>query len=318
MIAQNEDGGSHVPVMFREVIEALKPRDGGRYVDGTTGAGGHAAGILEAAGPNAKLLGLDADPDALAIAKEKLARFGDRVELVNVNFRHLAEVAREKGFVPADGVLLDLGISSMQLDRSARGFSFRTDSPLDMRFDPRQSVTAADIVNGASEAELRKILYEFGEERAAARIARAIVRRRSTERIETTGQLVDIVSKAVGPRREGINPATKTFQALRIAVNQELESLREALPQALEILAKGGRLAVIAFHSLEDRIVKEFMRHEASECICPPGLPVCVCGKKPSLRLVNKKPQTPAFEEIQRNPRARSAKLRVAEKIIGS
>lgn len=315
-MAQHREDASHVPVMFREVIEALRPRDGGRYVDGTTGAGGHAAGVLEAAGPNARLLGLDADPDALAIAGKTLARFGDRVELVNENFRYLAEVARDKGFVPADGVLLDLGISSMQLDLSIRGFSFRTEAPLDMRFDPRQLVTAADIVNGADEAELRKILYEYGEERFAPRIARAIVQQRAIRRIETTAQLADIVTKAVGPRWVGINPATKTFQALRIAVNKELESLRETLPQALEILAKGGRMAIIAFHSLEDRIVKEFMRYEASHCICPPGLPVCVCGKKPSLKIVGKKPLTPDIEEIQRNPRARSAKLRVAEKII--
>lgn len=310
------EGDSHAPVLYREVIGALQPRDGGRYVDGTVGAGGHAAGILEAAGPNARLLGLDADPDALAIAARVLARFGDRVRLVNQNFRHLADVAKAEGFVPADGVLLDLGVSSMQLDRSPRGFSFRTEAPLDMRFDPRQPVTAADIVNGATEAELRRMLYEYGEERAAPRIARAIVQRRATKLVETTTELAEIVARVVGPRREGIHPATRTFQALRIAVNQELESLREALPQALEILAKGGRMAVIAFHSLEDRIVKEFMRREASECICPPGLPVCVCGKQPTLRIVHKKPITPGPEELQRNPRARSAKLRVAEKII--
>ena len=315
MVERGEAEG-HVPVLYREVLDALRPRDYGLYVDGTVGAGGHAAGILEAAGPNARLLGLDADPDALAVATRMLARFGDRVVLVNENFRHLADVARAKGFVPADGVLLDLGVSSMQLDQSKRGFSFRADAPLDMRFDPRQNVTAADIVNSASESELRKILYEFGEERAAPRIARAIVRRRETKRIESTAELAEIVAKAVGARRGGINPATKTFQALRIAVNRELENLREALPQAVEILAKGGRLAVIAFHSLEDRIVKEFMRYEASSCVCPPGLPVCVCGKQPTLKIVNKKPIVPGPEELSRNPRARSAKLRVAEKIV--
>lgn len=284
-------------------------------MDGTVGGGGHAAGLLEAAGPRARLLGLDADPDALAVARQVLARFGERVRLVNENFRHLAEVAREAGFVPADGVLLDLGVSSMQLERSPRGFSFQRDAPLDMRFDPRQPTTAADIVNGADERELRKMLYEYGNERNAARIARAIVQRRAARRIETTTDLARIVVDVVGPHRGGIHPATRTFQALRIAVNQELDSLREALPQAVDILARGGRLAVISFHSLEDRIVKEFMRREASECVCPPGLPACVCGREPILRLVNRKPITPTPEEVARNPRARSAKLRVAEKI---
>ncbi len=306
----------HVPVLYRETIEALKPRDGARYVDCTVGAGGHAAGLLEAAGPTARLLGLDADPDALAIARERLARFGDRVELVNVNFSRLAETAGEAGFVPADGVLMDLGVSSMQLDRSPRGFSFQRAEPLDMRFDPRQPLTAADIVNGASEAELRRMLYEYGEESHAAAIARAIVRRRAAVRIETSADLAGVVEKVMGPRRGGRHSATKTFQALRIAVNRELENLREALPQALEILAKGGRLAVISFHSLEDRIVKEFMRQEAAQCICPPGLPVCVCGKQATVKLVSRKPIVASPEEVARNPRARSAKLRVAEKIV--
>jgi len=259
---------------------------------------------------------LDADPDALAIARERLARFGGRVRLINTNFRTLAETARENGFVPADGVLFDLGMSSMQLERSPRGFSFQRDQPLDMRFDPRQRLTAADIVNSASEVELRRMLHEYGEESRAAAIARAIVRRRSTSRIETTKQLAETVAGAIGQYRGGKHPATKTFQALRIAVNEEMQSLREALPQALEILAKGGRLAVISFHSLEDRIVKEFMRYEASQCICPPGLPVCVCGKQPTIKLVSKKPIVPSAREVELNPRARSAKLRVAEKIV--
>lgn len=306
----------HVPVLHSEVIKALKPRDGGRYVDCTVGAGGHAEGILDAAGPSARLLGLDADPEALSIARERLARFGDRVTLVNVNFRHLAEVARQTGFVPADGVLMDLGLSSMQLERFSRGFSFQRAEPLDMRFDPTQPLTAADIVNRASEAELRKMLYEYGEESYAPAIARAIVRRRAIKPIETTTELADLVAGVMGPRRGGRHSATKTFQALRIAVNRELENLREALPQALEILAKGGRLAVISFHSLEDRIVKEFMRQEASQCICPPGLPVCVCGKQATVRLVTRKPIVPGPEEVASNPRARSAKLRVVEKIV--
>ncbi|MHB0867889.1 MAG: 16S rRNA (cytosine(1402)-N(4))-methyltransferase RsmH [Chloroflexota bacterium] len=306
----------HVSVLYRESIEALQPRDGGRYVDCTLGAAGHAEGILEAAGPTGRLLGLDADPDALATARERLARFGDRVTLVNVNFRHLAQTVGETGFVPVDGVLMDLGLSSMQLERSTRGFSFQRAEPLDMRFDPREPVTAADIVNGASEAELRKMLYEYGEESYAPAIARAIVRRRAIKPIETTADLAELVTGVMGPRRGRRHSATKTFQALRIAVNRELESLREALPQALEILARGGRLAVISFHSLEDRIVKEFMRREAAQCICPPGLPVCVCGKQATVKLVSRRPIVPGPEEVAANPRARSAKLRVVEKIV--
>ncbi len=306
----------HVPVLYREAIEALKPKDGASYVDCTVGAGGHAEGLLEAAGPNARLLGLDADPDALAIAHQRLARFGDRVRLLNVSFRSLADTARSAGFLPVDGVLFDLGLSSMQLDRFPRGFSFQREEPLDMRFDPRQARTAADIVNTASELELRRMLYDFGEESHAAAIARAIVRQRSIKRIDTTKDLAEIVVRVMGPRRGGKHSATKTFQALRIAVNEELQSLREALPQALEILTKGGRLAVISFHSLEDRIVKEFMREESSRCICPPGLPVCVCGKQATLRLISRKPMVASAEELERNPRSRSAKLRVAEKIV--
>lgn len=306
----------HVSVLYQEVVDALRPKPGGRYLDCTLGAGGHAAAILEAAGEGARLLGLDADPEALALARERLEPFGERARLVNANFRYLVETAREEGFVPLDGVLMDLGLSSMQLDIFSRGFSFRRDGPLDMRFDPRQTVTAADIVNGADELELRKMLYEYGEERHAPRIVRAIVQERSRRRIETTSHLVETVSRVLGPRREGINSATKTFQALRIAVNGELDSLRSALPQALDVLAMGGRLAVISFHSLEDRIVKGFMRHEASDCICPPGLPVCVCGKQPSVRLISRKPIVAMADEVAANPRARSAKLRVAEKIV--
>lgn len=309
-------GDRHIPVLFRETIEALRPRDGGRYVDCTLGAGGHAAGILEAAGPEARLLGLDADPGALDVARERLTRFGDRVVLVNANFAQLAEVARRNGFERVDGVVMDLGISSMQLDLSERGFSFQRDARLDMRFDPKQPVTAADIVNDASEEELRRILYEYGEERNAPRIARAIVSRRASKRIETTEDLALSIRRVVGPHRGGLNPLTRTFQALRIAVNRELDSLRDSLPQVVDVLDRGGRMAVISFHSLEDRIVKEFTRRESALCVCPPGLPVCVCGQQPTLKLVNRKPIIPSEEEMRRNPRARSAKLRVAEKIV--
>ena len=306
----------HLSVLLRESVEALAPRDGGSYVDCTVGAGGHAAAILQAAGPRARLLGLDADPEALALARERLASFGGRVTLVNSNFRYLAPVAGEAGFVPADGVLFDLGVSSMQLDRAARGFSFQREAPLDMRMDPRQPVSAADIVNKASEPELREILWQYGEERNAVRIVRAILRARARKYLETTTELADVVSAAQRGWRGGIHPATRTFQALRIAVNGELDALKEALPQALEILARGGRLAVISFHSLEDRIVKDFMRREASECICPPGLPICVCGKRSTLKILTRKPVMPKAEEVERNPRARSARLRIAEKVV--
>jgi len=213
-------------------------------------------------------------------------------------------------------VMFDLGLSSIQIDSSDRGFSFQRDAPLDMRFDPRQSVSAADIVNDASEAELKRMMYEYGDERFAPGIARAIVRRRQTKRIETTTDLVELIVRMLGPHRGGVHSATRTFQALRIAVNEELRSLRDALPQALSVLSQGGRLAVISFHSLEDRIVKEFMRAEAATCICPPGMPVCVCGKQATLRIVHRKPLKAGAEELTGNPRARSAKLRVAEKII--
>jgi 16S rRNA (cytosine1402-N4)-methyltransferase len=306
----------HIPVLYRETIDALRPRDGGRYIDCTLGAGGHAAGLLEAAGSQARLLGLDADPGALEVAREKLSRFGDRVVLANANFSRLAEVARKHGFAEVDGVVMDLGISSMQLDLSERGFSFQREAPLDMRFDPTQPVTAADIVNDASEEELRRILYEYGEERNAPRIARAIVSRRASKRLETTEDLAVSIRRVVGPHRGGLNPLTRTFQALRIAVNRELDSLRDALPQVVDVLDRGGCMAVISFHSLEDRIVKEFTRRESALCVCPPGLPVCVCGQQPTLKLVNRKPIIPSEEEMRRNPRARSAKLRVAEKIV--
>lgn len=306
----------HVPVLFAETIESLNPRDGDRYVDCTVGAGGHAARLLGAAGPRARLLGIDADPDDLAVARAALARFGDRVELVQGNFANLARLVAEAGFQPADGVYFDLGVSSMQLDRPGRGFSFQREAPLDMRFDPGQPLSAADLVNEAPESELRKMLYELGNERRAPAITRAIVRQREKRRIETSTELAEVIVHAVGPRSEGVHSATKTFQALRIAVNRELENLKAALPQAVDVLARSGRLAVISFHSLEDRIVKEFMRREASSCICPPGLPVCVCGKQATVKLVSRRPIVPGPEEVAANPRARSAKLRVVEKIV--
>lgn len=309
--------GGHVAVLLQEAVVALAPRPGGRYLDGTFGGGGHTAALLEASAPTGRVLALDADPAAIARGAVLRQRFGDRLILRQENFRDLAAVAREAGFAPLDGVLLDLGLSSWQLSEAARGFSFQTEGPLDMRFDPRGATTAADLVNSASEADLTALLARYGEERYARRIARAIVRARAEAPLTTTTRLAQVVAAAV-PRapgsRERLHPATRTFQALRIAVNQELAALEAALAGALTVLTPGGRLAVIAFHSLEDRIVKEFTRREATDCLCPPRLPVCVCGHRATLRLVTRKGLRPSAAEVAANPRSRSAILRVAEK----
>jgi 16S rRNA (cytosine1402-N4)-methyltransferase len=281
-------------------------------IDATIGGGGHAAGLLDATAPDGQLLGLDRDPAALATARERLSAYGERVRLVLTSFAGLATVARAEGFAPADGVLLDLGLSSLQLADPARGFSFQAEGPLDMRFDPTQDLTAADLVNDLPMNDLADLLYQYGEERESRRIARAIVQARP---IHTTRQLAEVVAGALGGRRGRIHPATQTFQALRIAVNDELAQVEAVLSQAVEVLKPGGRLAVITFHSLEDRIVKDFMRRESRDCICEPGLPICVCSHKASLRLVARKPITPSEAEVQANPRSRSAKLRVAERI---
>ncbi len=303
-----QDAADHLPVLYDRVLEFLAPQPGGRYIDATVGAGGHAWGILEASDPDGRLLALDADPAALAVARERLAPFGERVTLMHANFDRLAQVAEEHGFEKVDGILLDLGLSSLQLADAQRGFSFQLEGPLDMRFDPRTRRTAADLVNRLSEEELADLLKRYGEERYARRIARAIVRHRP---IRTTRELAELVARNV-PHRGRIHPATRTFMALRIAVNDELGALERALPQAVGLLRPGGRLAVISFHSLEDRIVKEFFRRESRDCICPPELPACVCDHKAVLELVTRKPVTPSAEEVARNPRSRSARMRVA------
>ncbi len=303
----------HIPVLFSEVMEALRPHPGGAYIDATLGLAGHARGILERSGPDGRLLGLDADPYALGVAASRLAGFGQRCVLVAANFSEMGSIARAHGFPAVDGILFDLGVSSIQLDRPERGFSFREEGPLDMRFDPHGLVTAADLVNNLPEQELADIIYRYGEERKSRAVARAIVQERERQPIRTTTQLARIVRRVVSRGAGRTDPATRTFQALRIAVNQEMESLEQALPQALELLRPGGRLAVIAFHSLEDRIVKTFMAREASSCLCPPSLPVCVCGHQPRIRLVTRKPIVPTKEEEKWNPRSRSARLRVAE-----
>ncbi len=302
----------HQPVLYHEVLQALRPRAGGRYVDGTLGAGGHAAGILEASSPDGLLLGLDVDPDALTLAAKRLAPFGARASLRRGSYADLAGHLRALGWESVDGILLDLGVSSMQLDVAGRGFSFRHDAPLDMRFDPAAPLTAADLVNTLDEAALADILWRYGEERHSWRVARAIVRHRP---IRTTGELAAVVAAATRSGRRGRHPATRTFQALRIAVNRELENLESVLPQAVEALKPGGRLAVIAFHSLEDRIVKHFLRAESGYCVCPPEMPHCDCDRPARVRLLKPFPIRPAPEEASRNPRARSARLRVAEKL---
>lgn len=311
----------HIPVLLSEVLEGLDIRAGGVYIDGTVGAAGHALAIIERVG-SGKLLGLDVDPAALAIAAERLRPYIDRdqVKLVQSNFERLDQVAESEGFVPADGILLDLGVSSMQLDTVSRGFSFRLEGPLDMRLDPRNPISAADLVNTLPETELADLIYKYGEEPASRRIARRIIEARRRAPIKTTSELEAIVYKALGGRvagrtRNPIHPATRTFQALRIAVNKELDALQTGLAAAVRTLKPGGRLAVISFHSLEDRVVKLFVRQEQRGCICPPEYPVCVCGRQPTLKPINTRPIEAGAEEVRANPRSRSARLRIAEKL---
>jgi 16S rRNA (cytosine1402-N4)-methyltransferase len=298
-----------------EVLAQLAPREGGRFLDGTVGGGGHAGALLERTAPDGRLLGLDVDPTALAIARRELARFGDRAVLVNANFAILDEVARAHDFVDIDGVLLDLGLSSIQLADESRGFSFRATGLLDMRADPQLEHTAADLVNSWDERDLRRIFAELGEEPEAARVAGAIVRRRARGPFVAADEFGRFVA-GVKTRRGGkIDPATRVFQALRMAVNDELGNLTSGLQAAMRVLRPGGRLGLISFHSLEDRVVKQFMARESRDCICPPHLPTCVCGHRAGLRVISRRPLMAAAGETMRNPRARSARLRVAEKL---
>ncbi len=304
--------GSHVPVLLHEVVSGLPIESGGHYIDATVGAGGHAREILEDSSPDGRLLGLDRDPAALQAAGEGLAEFGERFILVHASFAKLGDVARAHGFSPADGVLFDLGLSSLQLADAQRGFSFMSEGPLDMRFDPTSmGPTAADLINELSAEGLADLFYEFGEERQSRRIAAAVVEARP---VHTTRELVEVIEGTVGRRRGRLHPATLVFQALRIAVNEELSALKVALPQAVGLLRPGGRLAVIAFHSLEDRIVKRFIRRESKNCVCPRELPICTCDHTATLRVINRKPVYPTREEMAANPRSRSARLRIAER----
>jgi 16S rRNA (cytosine1402-N4)-methyltransferase len=291
--------GGHTPVLYQHVLSALQPSAGGLYIDGTLGAGGHAAGILQASAPDGRLLGLDRDPEALKIAKDRLAEFEDRVRLQHANFTELGDHASALG-------------SSMQLEDRQRGFSFRLEGPLDMRFDTTQGMSAADLVNGLPQKELADLISRFGEEPLARKVAKAIVAARP---LNTTIELADVVASVAWRRRSRIHPATRTFQALRIVVNDELLSLETGLQRALDLLAPGGKIAVIAFHSLEDRIVKRYFQQESKDCICPPDRLVCTCGHRARLKVRTRRPIRPEESEIQLNPRARSARLRVAERL---
>lgn len=306
----------HVSVLPTETLSWLAPSPGGRFLDGTLGGAGHTGMLLAATAPDGRVLAIDADPEALDRARVRLADEVDagRLVLRQGNFAHMGEIARDAGFAALDGVLLDLGLSSDQLADRARGFSFSADAPLDMRFDPTRGQSAADIVNTWDDEELADVLYRYGEERRSRAIARRIAEVRERTPITRTGELAALVAGVVHGRPGGIHPATRTFQALRIAVNDELGSLEAALPAAVALLRPGGRLAVISFHSLEDRIVKHYFQREAKGCLCPPELPACVCGHEATLRILTRHPIEAGAEEVARNPRARSAKLRVAER----
>jgi len=304
---------AHIPVLAREVIENLAVQPGGRYIDCTLGGGGHAQAILEHSCPGGQLLGIDADPEAIKAAGARLKSYDRSVLLVNDNFANLKDICVKYDFFPVHGILFDLGLSSPQLDEEGRGFSFRDDAPLDMRFNPTQRLTAADIVNTYSEMELARLIKTYGEEINSRQIAKQIIQ---TRPIHTTLELAKLVEEAVGGRHGRIHPATRTFQALRIALNHEMENMESALNQAISLLGFGGRIVVISYHSLEDRIVKRFMQKESRDCICPPEAMKCVCGHKANIKIVTRRIITPSFGEVEMNPRSRSAKLRAAERMI--
>ncbi len=307
---------THRPVLLRECIEGLNISPTGCYVDGTLGRAGHSTEIAKRL-TTGRLYCIDRDMAAIEAAAEKLAPWRDRVTLLHGNFTDLEALLRQAGAPPPDGMLFDLGVSSPQLDDPERGFSYMNDAALDMRMDQGQALTAHDVVNGWPQEELRRILTDYGEERYAPAIARAICKRRADKPIETTLELVDVIKGAMPPQalREKQHPAKRTFQAIRIAVNDELAAMERVVERAVPLLAPGGRLCIITFHSLEDRIVKSGFARWAQGCTCPPDFPVCVCGKKPTVKLVSRKPILPSEEELRENPRSRSAKLRIVEKL---
>ena len=307
----------HKPVLFDQCMEGLDIKPDGVYADGTLGGGGHASGTCSRLSDKGVFIGIDRDRDALAAASEKLKDFSCEKKLVQSNYSEIKTVLKDLNIDKIDGALLDLGVSSFQLDNPARGFSYMQDAPLDMRMNQQDEFTAYDVVNGYSEKELREIISRYGEERWASRIAQFIVKRRKDKPLETTFELVDAIKAAIpaAARRDGPHPAKRTFQAIRIEVNDELGQLERAIEAFCDVLAPGGRLCVITFHSLEDRIVKDIIARRMNPCTCPKEFPVCVCGKKPDIRKITGKPILPSPEELEANPRARSAKLRVAEKL---
>ena len=306
----------HISVLLNECIDNLNIRPDGIYVDGTMGGGGHSLEIAKRL-TTGRLICIDQDPNAHEAAGKRLAEYKDRITFVRDNFGNIKSILDSWGIEKIDGMLLDIGVSSHQLDEAERGFSYQQDAPLDMRMNPDRPFSAYDVVNGYDEDELDRVIFTYGEERWARRIAQFIVKEREAKPIETTGELVDIIKKAVpkGARKDGPHPAKRTFQAIRIEVNGELEVLQRAIDDVAARLAVGGRLCIITFHSLEDRIVKEAFRKQENPCICPPQFPVCVCGKKPLGRVITRKPILPSKEELEENPRSRSAKLRVLEGI---
>ncbi|MBN8705962.1 MAG: 16S rRNA (cytosine(1402)-N(4))-methyltransferase RsmH [Bacteroidetes bacterium] len=303
----------HIPVLAEEVLDGLAIRPNGVYVDGTLGGGGHSEKILEKLNENGRCLGFDVDPDAIAFASKRLERFGDKFKIVNSNFSFLSEGLYRSGFKSADGILLDLGVSSRQLDNPEKGFSFRAEANLDLRLDPSLKLSAADVINTYSDDQLCKVIRDYGEEQFAWQITKELVKRRAQKPFVTTTELTTAIDAVIFPDKRKKSYA-RVFQALRIEVNRELEVLKTALAKSVSCLAPGGRLVVISYHSLEDRIVKDFLKYESLSCICPPQQPICQCGKVATVTLISRKPLVPSEEECERNPRSRSAKLRIAER----
>ncbi len=309
---------AHIPVLYREIMEIMAPKAGETFVDCTLGGGGHSKGFLERTAPNGRLIGIDQDLEALDAAKKNLAQFGERVSYIHSNYENLSEILVKEAPEGVDGILFDIGVSSHQLDDAERGFSYMHDAPLDMRMDQTKDFSAYEVVNRYSEDELYRIIRDYGEENWAKRIAQFIVEKRKIKAIETTGELVDIIKAAIPKkaRMDGSHPAKRTFQAIRIEVNGELEVLEKTIEQAVKNLKKGGRLGIISFHSLEDRIVKEKFKYLAAKCICPPEMPICCCNKVAEVKILTKKPITAQNDELMSNSRAKSAKFRAVEKIV--